>query len=80
MFLQFINSPFLKISPPCSPFFNLHFFPTILLKSIFISALARALRPYPISPKRIVPAHVVIPDWADDVSNLTSCLYALHFI
>ncbi|KAL5073235.1 hypothetical protein RYX36_012219 [Vicia faba] len=25
-----------------------------------------ALRPYPISPKRIVPAHVVIPDWADD--------------
>ncbi|GAU25667.1 hypothetical protein TSUD_265940 [Trifolium subterraneum] len=25
-----------------------------------------ALRPYPISGKRIVPAHIVIPDWADD--------------
>lgn len=47
----------------------------------FISAFARALRPYPISGKRIVPAHIVIPDWADDVSYPSSSyLDALNFI
>jgi len=41
-------------------------------------ALARSLRPYPISGKRIVPDQIDKPDWADDVSYLSSsCLYAL---
>jgi len=31
-------------------------------------ALARSLRPYPISSKRIVPGQIDKPDWADDVS------------
>ena len=37
-----------------------------------ISALARPLQPYPISSKRIVPDQIDKPDWADDVSYLTS--------
>lgn len=30
--------------------------------------LCRTLRPYPISSKRLVPAHIDLPDWAADVS------------
>ena len=50
------------------------------LRAMLISALARPLQPYPISSKRIVPDQIDKPDWADDVSYLTSSyLNALYF-
>ena len=33
--------------------------------------LCRELRPYAISSRRAVPAHIELPDWAADVSFLT---------
>lgn len=41
----------------------------------------RSLRPYPISKKRLVPAHIEKPDWAIDVSSLVDAflnVYALR--
>ncbi|KAJ4833754.1 hypothetical protein Tsubulata_038523 [Turnera subulata] len=31
--------------------------------------LHRSLRPYRISPKRFVPAHIELPDWAVDIAR-----------
>jgi len=69
----------------CSPSFHWLFFFELTANYLFICwnqnlmfALARSLRPYPISGKRIVPDQIDKPDWADDVSYLSSsCLYAL---
>ena len=45
-----------------------HPFLSLILELCCLFLSCRTLRPYPISSKRIVPAHIDKPDWASDVS------------
>lgn len=42
----------------------------LILKTVLLYVCRRTLRPFPISSRRTVPAHIDLPDWAIDVSCL----------